>query len=145
MELRRGTDYAIRAMAYAARQPAGAVLITDEIASQENIPQSFLRKILPRLASAGLIQTRRGTGGGITLARPPREINLYDIVVAMEGPIGLNRCLQHPGECPREATCVVHDALHQVQQTLIHQLRSTDLDSMVESGPVDRGTERTSS
>jgi Rrf2 family protein len=120
-------------MAYTASQPAGTVCTTDEIASQENIPQPFLRKILPRLAQAGLIRTRRGTGGGITLARPAGEINLYDIVMAMEGPIALNRCLQRPGECPREDVCLVHDALLRIQETLIQQLRATDLDSMVEA------------
>lgn len=132
MQLRRGTDYAIRALAYAASQPAGTVCTTDEIASQENIPQPFLRKILPRLAQAGLIRTRRGTGGGVVLARAPERINLYDVVTAMEGTILLNRCSLRPDECSREDPCIAHYALYQIQEALIRQLRATSLASVVE-------------
>ncbi len=136
MQLRRDTDYAIRAMAYVASRPADGVLTTDEIAHREKIPQPFLRKILPRLAQAGLIQTRRGTGGGIALARPPGEINLYDVVMAMEGPIAFSRCGLHPGECPHAPTCPIHNTLLQIQEGLIQQLRSTNLAGLVKSRDV---------
>jgi Rrf2 family protein len=118
-------------MAYIASRPADVVCTTDEIANRENIPQPFLRKILPRLAQAGLIQTRRGTGGGIALARPPSEISLYDIIVAMEGPIAFGHHDLRPGECPHDAPCPAHDTLLQIQEGLVQQLRSTNLVGLV--------------
>jgi Rrf2 family protein len=119
-------------MVYAAGQPPGTVITTDEIANHESVPLSFLRKTLPRLVQAGLIHTHRGAGGGIILARAPDEITLYDIVTAMEGPIALNRCLMRPGECPRQATCAIHDVLYQMQESLIQHLQAADLASLVE-------------
>ena len=57
MQLRRGTDYAIRAMVYAAGQSPGTVITTDEIANQESVPLSFLRKTLPQTQlSQALVQ-----------------------------------------------------------------------------------------
>lgn len=130
MQLRRGTDYAIRALVYAACQPPGTMITTDEIADRESVPLPFLRKTLPRLVQAGLIHTHRGAGGGITLARPPDEISMYDVVRAMEGPIALNRCLQRPGACPYQPTCPVHAVLRQIQDSLVHQLEAVSLASL---------------
>jgi Rrf2 family cysteine metabolism transcriptional repressor len=55
------------------------------LAKAEAVPANFLAQILIRLREAGLIISRRGNQGGYTLARPPEEISLLDIVVAVEG------------------------------------------------------------
>lgn len=55
------------------------------LAKAEAVPANFLAQILIKLREAGLIVSRRGNQGGYTLARPPEEISLFDIVVAVEG------------------------------------------------------------
>jgi Rrf2 family protein len=58
-----------------------------QIAERQNIPKQYLDQLLLTLKKAGLIESARGRQGGYSLARPPAEITLLDIVTALEGPI----------------------------------------------------------
>jgi Rrf2 family protein len=57
------------------------------IGERQHIPARYLEQIFQRLRKGGLVTSKRGPGGGYTLARPPAEINLRDIVEAVEGPL----------------------------------------------------------
>jgi Rrf2 family protein len=57
------------------------------IGERQNIPTRYLEQIFQRLRKGGLVTSKRGPGGGYTLARPPAEINLRHIVEAVEGPL----------------------------------------------------------
>jgi Rrf2 family protein len=59
----------------------------DSLAKAQGIPVSFLENILPQLRSSGIVRSRRGPMGGYWLARPPAEVNLADIIRAVEGPL----------------------------------------------------------
>ena len=79
-------DYACRVMAELARlHGSGELAQIDQLAKTEAVPASFLAQILGKLRTHGLIVSRRGNQGGFTLARPPEEISLYDILMAVEG------------------------------------------------------------
>jgi Rrf2 family protein len=87
-------DYAVRAAVELAG--AGAAPLTAEIiASRQEIPMSFLQKILHELRVAGLLASQRGPEGGHRLARPADEITVADILRAVEGPLAAVR-----GEAP---------------------------------------------
>lgn len=58
-----------------------------EIAERQAIPVRYLEQIFGRLRRAGLVHSKRGPGGGFTLARAPAEISLCEIVEAIEGPL----------------------------------------------------------
>jgi Rrf2 family protein len=60
---------------------------SEEIATNQRIPQNFLIKILNELRNAGLVRTHRGPDGGHELARPASEISIADILRAVEGPL----------------------------------------------------------
>lgn len=124
MKLNRQTDYALRAVLYLASHPLANI---SEVAEAQFVPQDFLAKIMQKLARAGIVRTHRGIGGGISLARPASEINMLQIVEAMEGPLTINRCFANPGECPREAYCSIHDALAAVQTGLANSLEKIDM------------------
>ena len=98
----RGAEYAIRAMLDVAAAGGKAQETTKEVAEHQGIPKVFLPKIVQRLVQAGLLRAHRGPSGGIALSRLPGEINMRQIIEAMDGPIALNACLILPGECPRE-------------------------------------------
>lgn len=71
---------------------SGELAQIEQLAKTEAVPSSFLAQILGKLRTHGLIVSRRGNQGGFTLARPPEEISLYDILMAVEG-----QCLQLSG------------------------------------------------
>jgi Rrf2 family protein len=57
------------------------------VAERQGIPLRYLEQILQELRRAGLVEAKRGPGGGYALARPPEELPLRDVVVALDGPI----------------------------------------------------------
>lgn len=83
---------------------------------------------------AGLVRTFSGPKGGLELARPAAEINLFHIVEAIEGPICLNACLLHIHECPRDTYCPVHTVWGRVQASLIQQLQSITMAQLAVEG-----------
>ncbi|MBI5870304.1 MAG: Rrf2 family transcriptional regulator [Actinobacteria bacterium] len=125
MQLTRQADYAIRALLHLSAAEPGNVVQTKEIASSEGIPEKYLPTIMRTLARAGLVRTLRGNQGGVLLARGPEDINLLEVIEAIEEPIMLNRCLRDEGECNRESFCPVHPVWDRIQQTLIDRLEST--------------------
>ena len=76
LQLTRGGEYAVRAMTYLARFPEGHVASLHEIGEAQDIPESFLAKILQSLVHAGLAVSQRGAHGGFALARPAAEITM---------------------------------------------------------------------
>jgi Rrf2 family transcriptional regulator, nitric oxide-sensitive transcriptional repressor len=76
------TEYALRAMVCLAQSPDDLVA-APTLARHTGVPANYLAKVLQQLASAGLVNGRRGVGGGYRLAKPPGQITLLDIVSAM--------------------------------------------------------------
>lgn len=111
---------------YLGQLPADMIVRGPEIADQQHIPSRFLLKIMRSLAQAGIIKSFRGVAGGYALAKSLAQISLYDVIVAMEGPVVIQRCLKDPGSCTRqsESVCAVHQALDTVQVVLVDKLRS---------------------
>jgi len=130
----RGAEYAIRAMLDVAATEGGEVARTRQVAEHQGIPKVFLPKIVQRLVQAGLLRAHRGPAGGIALSRPPGEINMRQIIEAMDGPIALNTCLLLPGECPRESICPVHEIWVKTQDDLLSGLESITLSKLVARG-----------
>jgi Rrf2 family protein len=86
-------DYALRAMIELAAAPDGPVK-GERIASAQEIPLKFLENILLELRHAELVASQRGAEGGYRLARPASEINVADVIRAVEGPIASVRGLR---------------------------------------------------
>lgn len=127
----RAAEYAIRAMLDVASTDEKAVARTKEVAEHQGIPRVFLPKIVQRLVQAGLLRAHKGAAGGIALSRPPGEINMREIIEAMDGPIALNTCLILPDECPRLSICPVHEVWVKAQQDLLSSLEGMTLDRLV--------------
>jgi Rrf2 family protein len=106
----RETDYAARVILHLSLQGDGARATAQQIAAERLIPRSLVRRVVTRLASAGIIETTRGPEGGVALARSSAEISLLQVIEAMEGPIALNRCAVEPHTCPLSSACSVHEA-----------------------------------
>jgi Rrf2 family protein len=93
MNIGRRVDYALRALAYLAAQPAGQIVSRREIQNQQDIPAHFLSKIMKRLVSAGVVCSHVGAKGGFTLGRPAAEVSVKEVYECLEGPLLLMECL----------------------------------------------------
>ena len=125
MEITRQADYAVRTVLDLARSPLGIRVRTSEIAERQKIPPTFLAKIVARLSVAGLVRTTRGATGGLSLARAPGEINLLEVVEAIDGPLAVNACVLDPDTCGFGETCPVHQVWCEAQSLLSNRLRET--------------------
>jgi Rrf2 family protein len=83
MRLTSFTDFALRALMRLAGEPNRS-FTTDEIATEFAISRHHLTKVVRNLAQSGFIVTRRGTGGGFRLARPPQAITLGEVIRTFE-------------------------------------------------------------
>jgi Rrf2 family nitric oxide-sensitive transcriptional repressor len=91
MQLTRHTDYALRLLIHLAGKHGELVHIA-EVARVHGISQAHLMKVANNLSHLGLVETVRGRGGGVRLARPAKEINLADIVCGTEPGTSLVQC-----------------------------------------------------
>src|SRR5574341_2146873 len=131
MQITRQADYAVRAVLHLARAGNSERAATSAIAKEQNIPPSFLAKIISQLSIAGLLHTSRGARGGVTLAREPREISLLEVVEAIDGPIQLNECVGEDGVCSFEGDCPLRPVWCEAQDELVSRLKSTDFGQLL--------------
>lgn len=125
MHLTRQSDYGVRAVLHLATLSYGDIVQTKEIAAREDIPSKYLPSIIRTLARAGLIRTMRGNQGGVMLSRPPEEINLREVIEAIEGPIVLVQCMKGPNQCIHEDYCTFLPVCENLQQMMVRQLEGT--------------------
>ncbi|MBI5848074.1 MAG: Rrf2 family transcriptional regulator [Nitrospirae bacterium] len=107
MQITRETDYAMRCVLYLSGQTDKVVMV-DEISREMATPKSFLAKILQKLVKAGVVKSFRGVKGGFQLNRAPEDINLLDVIEAIEGVVALNTCAVDSSVCGFSKTCAVH-------------------------------------
>jgi len=130
LQLTRGGEYAIRAMSYLARFPDGHVASLHDIGQAQDIPESFLAKILQSLVHGGLAVSQRGAHGGFALARAATDITMRDVIEAVDGPVALNQCVLWPEDCKRSGDCELHKAWMRAQAQLMDVLDTVTLRSL---------------
>lgn len=108
IRLTRAGDYAARAVLHLATLEENEIADRESVSKAQDIPLSFLSKILQQLTSAGIIRSFKGSAGGFCLARPAVEITFLDVIRAVEGPLALNQCLIEPSRCDRSGECPIH-------------------------------------
>jgi len=108
MRLSSLADYAVVMMSAAARHCGATKMNATTLSAETGIPLPTAQKLVSRLSAAGLLESTRGTGGGVRLSRPPATITLADVVEAVEGPIAMTPCAdQGAHDCTLEQDCRV--------------------------------------
>ncbi|MGH2625597.1 MAG: RrF2 family transcriptional regulator [Anaerolineales bacterium] len=138
MQITRQADYAVRGVLHLARLGPSAQASTAHIAQSEGIPVHFLAKIVSQLTQADILRTTRGARGGVSLARPPEDLSLLEVVEAIDGLMELNVCVLHPERCPQGSTCVVRPFWQEAQAVLAETLSRVRFSRLVGEGkPVE--------
>lgn len=104
--------YGLKAMVHLAGRPPGEATLVAEIAGSNEIPKKFLDTILGELRNAGFVNSKKGKGGGYTLARPAQEIRVGHIVRVLDGPLAPIQCASKTAyrrcdDCADEKHCSV--------------------------------------
>lgn len=131
MKITRETDYALRCVNYLVGKP-GTVTMVDEISKEMRIPKSFLAKILQKLARASIVKSHRGVKGGFELARRPKQINLLEVIEAIEGPVAMNVCAIDAKVCGFSGTCCIHPVWIEIRKEVEKILRKKNFEKLNE-------------
>jgi Rrf2 family transcriptional regulator, iron-sulfur cluster assembly transcription factor len=123
-------EYAIRALAHLARLRNAGAAQAREIAKAEGLPAPVLGKVLQELVRKGLLESRRGPGGGFRLARRPQLITLRDIVAAIDGLDQFLECAVGLERCSDESPCPLHDTWKGLRTQMMNYLEVTTLADM---------------
>lgn len=126
MRLARMTDYAVRLLIYLAQRPERLCTIA-EVAAAYEISETHLMKITHQLSLAGWLETTRGRGGGIRLARPAAEIRLGDVVRTMEPDFFIVECFASGHSCMLHGSCELTGVMDGALRSFLHHLDSFTL------------------
>lgn len=127
MRLTSFTDYGLRMLMRMASAPARAYSTAD-LAEEFDLSRHHLSKIMQRLSRGGIVQTRRGGGGGAMLARHPRDISLGDIVRLLEEDQPLVECFQtETNTCTLDGRCKLKARLRAAETAFLTELDQTTL------------------
>jgi len=107
MRLSKTTEYAIRAMAFLARNGQEPVSVT-HLADSLDIPYKYLARLMTQLSQAGLLESTQGKRGGYRIARPLDQIHLHQVVEVVEGLGDYHRCILGHATCTGEDPCCMH-------------------------------------
>ena len=132
MQITRETDHAINCIQFLTKN-WGDVSSVTEIASTTKISKSFIAKILQKLAKASLIESVQGKNGGFVMRKAPDEISLYDVVVTIQGPIALNKCVVNHWFCENRDYCSVHPVFVEINQFITKKLQDVNFAELQET------------
>lgn len=118
MRVPQQLDYTLRALVALANLPGNATPAAGALALSAGLPKRFVEQQMTTLTKAGIVASRRGAGGGCTLARPAEAITVLDVVHAVQGAAL---------DIPRTSGCAVSEMWGQAAETLEEYLASVTL------------------
>lgn len=126
LSLNQTTGYALLALGML-EPPGGKPALVRDLARQTGIPKPYLSKMIHALASKGLLDTKRGFRGGVTLARPADQITLIEVAQAVQGGPLQQTCLLGLMECSDERACPLHTFWTVTTDRIMRMMRRTTL------------------
>ena len=131
MRLTTYSDYAFRVLIYLGGAPQSLATIAD-IAAAYGISENHLMKVVHHLSRLGYIETVRGKGGGMRLARAPAAINVGEVLRATEDGFALVDCMgEGDSDCRIARACVLKGALREAVAAFLATLDRYTLDDLL--------------
>lgn len=142
--LSKKAKYAINALVNLARKYEKGPILISEISVEENIPKKFLEAILLDLRNAGILNSKKGKGGGYYLIKKPEDVNLATVVRLFDGAIALLPCVSYKyyercDECKDEEVCGIRNVFKEVRDESVKILKNNTLADIIsfENNPVN--------
>lgn len=122
-------DYGTVVMTALAREP-DRFLSAAEVASRVGVSATTVSKVLKMLAGRDLVESLRGARGGFRLRRAPSRISVAQVIVAIDGPIGMTECSTTPGLCSQEGDCTIRANWQRINRVIRQALEEVTLEQM---------------
>lgn len=130
--LSKKAKYAIKALVKLAKEYKKGPILISEISEQERIPKKFLEAILLELKNAGILNSRKGKGGGYYLLKNPEDVDLAQVIRLFDGALALQPCVssnyyEKCEECIDEAICGIRSVVSEVRESTVKILKANNL------------------
>ncbi len=135
--LSKKTKYGLHAVIYLTRNYQKGPILISALAKKERIPQKFLEAILLDLKHHGILQSKKGKGGGYFLGKPPAEITVGQVVRVLEGPLAPVSCVsqiayQKCAECKDETKCEIRLVMKDVRDAIANILDKETMEDLIQ-------------
>jgi len=125
-------ELALQAVLFLSTQEKNQMTNAREISSRLKIPKEFVSKVLQSLTESGIVDSKKGKGGGFFLARPSNQITLLDIVVAIDSLEIFHKCVLGFPNCSPDSPCPVHDKWGKLRDETYSMLSKQTLNELKE-------------
>jgi len=127
-------QYAFRALTHLVDKYREGPILISEIAQKKRIPLKFLENILLQLKKAGVLDSKKGKGGGYFIKANPATTTIASIIRIVDGPIALLPCVslnfyQHCTNCD-EKNCGLHNIMEHVRDATLNVLEHKTLNDL---------------
>lgn len=131
--------YGLKAVVHLAGMEPGVSTQSTEIAEANDIPKKFLDAILGDLRNAGIVQSKKGPGGGYTLARAPSDITVGQVIRTLDGPLAPIACASRTAyrpckDCSDVRACVIRLTMSRVRDAMAEVLDRLTVADMLAMG-----------
>lgn len=133
MRLTNYTDYSLRVLIYLAVKPTKDKSTITEINEAYNISRNHLTKVIHQLGQIGLIETTRGRGGGMTLAKDPADIKIGEVVRETEEDFRIVECFGACNKCVITPACELKNVLEEALRAYLAVLDNYTLADIVKA------------
>jgi Rrf2 family protein len=131
MKLTTRGRYGTRALVdIALHNEKGPVTLKD-VARRQQISLPYLEHLITPLIDGGIVRSTRGIGGGVSLAKPPEDVRLSEVIGLLEGSLAPVRCIVDPKVCNRSEFCAARDIWCELKAAMDGVLQSTTLQDLV--------------
>ncbi len=135
--LSKKAKYGLRALLFLAKEYGQGPVLISEISQTESIPKKFLELILLDLKNQGVLQSKKGKGGGYFLSKAPQAVTLGHVIRALDGPLAPLPCVSQSAylkceECKDEMTCGIRIVMKEVRDATARILDGTTLAEVLE-------------
>ena len=139
--LSRTAIHAVRALSQLGSLPAGTYAGAAELAASIDAPRNYLGKLLQNLVATGILESRKGAGGGFRLARPAESISLYDVVEPIDRVSSWQGCFLGHVTCSDDQPCCVHSKWGELRDQYLAFLSETTIAELDndQPRPIDLG------
>jgi Rrf2 family protein len=130
--LSKKSKYGLKALLVLAQEAGRGPVLVSDLAEREGLPKKFLEAILLELKRHGVLQSKKGKGGGYFLSRKPSDVTVGQVIRVLEGPLALIPCVSQTAymkceECVSEETCGIRLIMKDVRDATARILDSTSL------------------
>lgn len=132
MKLSTKAQYGTRALLDLALHSGKGPVPLKDIAQRQEFSLTYLEHLVTPLIAAGLVRSKRGARGGISLAKSPQEIKLREVVQLLEGSTAPVECVNDPNFCSRSDLCFTRDVWGELGKAINNVLESVTLQDLVE-------------